>query len=576
MAEGGGDSALVQLLGRAYRSRQLALLRAVLDLTANVGEAIGPLAPVGDGWAFLAEVQRRDAGVVDSVLALPRTGAWTKEILQLLDGKTTHARPLWTVVGYFHQMVVAAAVRSGLGLKWTVPAWRGTVMLPSLGLAEVPGDDEWSVAEVVNDGGRVVIHGSAGSTELPADLSSDGPGWFALRVLRMGTRDVWLDDIDPYREFVAPQLPRRLADVEVEQWACGLQETWQLLTDHHPAIADELSAGLSTLVPHAITGHMGPYSASHNDAFGAVVLSRPPDPTTFAELLVHEFGHSKFGVLLTLVDLFEPDGDNETPRFYAPWRDDPRPAMGVLHGVYSFLGVTAFYRAHSAVVSGAPARVAQFEFEFHRIRTIQGVEGLLAKADLSELGRSFLDTVLRRLQSWAAEPLSTDVRDAAHDVDLDIRLCWRIRQLRPVEASVHALAVAWHAGAAKPAVATDSILKPVLGDVPKARLALVRAWLAEPERVEHFRAEPDALAAEIGASVADLALLDGDTERAIELYRQQVLAQPESPTSWAGLALASGENALLACPELVFRVHQEIRARYGEVADPVRLSRWLG
>jgi HEXXH motif-containing protein len=576
MAEGSSDSALVRLLASAYRSRQLILLRAVLDRTANMDEAAGPLPTVGEGWSFLAELQRRDNAAVDSVLALPRTGLWTKEVLQLLDGKTTNKNPLWTVVGYFHQMLVAAAVRADFDVKWSVPVWRGAVLLPSLGIADVPSDDEWSVAEVMNDGDRVVIHGSAGSNELPADLSSDGPGWFALRALRMGEREVWLDDIDPYREFMAPQSPRRLADVEMDQWARGLQETWRLLTDHHPMIADELSAGLSTLVPHVITDHAGPYSASHNDVFGSVVLSRPPDPTTFAELLVHEFGHNKFGVLLSLVDLLEPDGDNETPRFYAPWRDDPRPAMGVLHGVYSFLGVTAFYRAHGAVVSGASARVAKFEFEFHRVRTIQGVEGLLAKADLSELGRRFLGTVLGRLKSWAAEPLPTDVRDAAHEADLDIHLCWRIRQLRPAEASVGTLAAAWHAGAVKPAVATDSTLTPVLGDVPKARLALVRAWLAEPDRLEHYRVEPDSLAAEIGASVADLALLDRDTERAIELYRQQVLARPESPTSWAGLALASGEKALSTYPELVFRVHQEIRARYGEAADPVRLGEWLG
>jgi hypothetical protein len=40
--------------------------------------------------------------------------------------------------------------------------------------------------------------------------------------------------------------------------------------------------------------------------------------------------------------------------------------------------------------------------------------------------------------------------------------------------------------------------------------------------------------------------------------------------------VASGEKALLTRPELVFSVHQEVRARSGEVADPVRLAAWLG
>lgn len=576
MAEGSSDPALVELLGRAYRSRQLTLLRAVLERIETLDGVTGSLPSLGDGWGLLADVQRRNHAVVDSVIMLPRTGLWTREVLRLLDADTNLDRPLWTVLGYFHQMVAAAAIRAGYDVKWTVPVWRGTVLLPTLGLAEIPSDDEWTVAEVWHDDGRVVIHGQAGSTELPSDLSSDGPGWLSLHALRIGERTLWLDDIDPNREFDAPIPPRRLSNVEVARWASGLRETWRLLADHHPAIAGELAAGLSTLVPYAMTDHMGPYSASHNDAFGSVVLSRPPDATTFAELLIHEFGHSKFGVLLSLVDLLEPDGDNDTPCLYAPWRDDPRPPTGVLHGAYSFLGVTAFYRAHSAVVTGLPGRVAQFEFEFHRVRTIQGVEGLLAKADLSKLGRRFLDTVLVRLQSWAAEPIPADVRDVAHWADTDIRLCWRIRQLRPVGASVAALVEAWQGGAAKPAVTTDSRLEPTSGHVPKPRLALIRAWLSNPERVEHYRATPDSLAAEIGgATAADLALLDGDNDRATELFRQQILTEPESPTNWAGLALASGEKALLTHPELVIRVHQEIRARSGEAADPVRLARWL-
>ena len=76
--------------------------------------------------------------------------------------------------------------------------------------------------------------------------------------------------------------------------------------------------------------------------------------------------------------------------------------------------------------------------------------------------------------------------------------------------------------------------------------------------------------------MADLALLDGETKRAVELYRKQIVAQPENPASWSGLALASGEKALLTYPELVFRVHEEIRARYGEAPAPVPLARWLG
>ena len=69
---------------------------------------------------------------------------------------------------------------------------------------------------------------------------------------------------------------------------------------------------------------------------------------------------------------------------------------------------------------------------------------------------------------------------------------------------------------------------------------------------------------------ADLALVRGDD--AIDLYRQEVLASPASPTAWSGLALASEAGALMTRPELVSAVYQETQAN----ADPIELARWLG
>lgn len=552
MAEGDSDLAVVEQLRGAYRSRQLISLLAVFKQTEYAD--VGPLATVGDAWGLLAAAQQVDSRAADLVITLPRTGVWTAEVQRLLGVDTE--RPLWTSLGYFHQMAAAAAIRAGCDFSISLPVWRGQVLLPSLGMAHVPADGEWSVAEARRVDGRVVIESLAGVVELPRDLSVDGPGWLAFHTVTFGDRVLWLDDIDPYREFVGPVPPRRLSDDEVALWAKSVEDTWQLLTDHHPAIVAELTAGLTTLVPCSTPD----YSASHNDAFGSVVLSRPPDATTFAEILVHEFQHNKFGVLLSLVDLLETGADDET-RLYAPWRDDPRPPTGMLHGAYSFLAVAAFYRDHSAVVTGRRKRIAQFEFEFHRGRTVEGVQSLLAGADLTELGRRFLDTVRRRLEEWTADPLPADIRVVASRANLDHRLIWRMRQLRPAEEGVAALAEAWLNGGVPP-VAVESELVPVLGDVSNPRLAQARTWLSAPETA-------------VTENGADLALLDGDTERAVELYRQQVLAEPESPTHWAGLALASDEKALLCQPELVFQLYQQLRVR-GVVADPVELARWLG
>jgi HEXXH motif-containing protein len=576
IADGTSDPAIVEQLIRANRSRQLTLLRAVLDRAT----AMAPLPPLQEAWKLLVDVQRRDAAAVDRVITHPQTGLWAAKALRRLAKRDVAEgdQPLWADLGYLHQLATAAAIRAGYDFQSRVPVWRGRVMLPTLGLVDARSRFEWDYAQVHGERGRVLVRGPAGSVQLPDNRAADGAGWLALRTLRAEGCELWLDDLDPYREFDGPIPPRRLPAREVDLWADGLRETRRLLAEHHPATAAELATGLTTLVPRAVEDRFAPFSASHNDAFGSVVLSRPTDPTTFAATLVHELQHSKFGVLLTLIDLLDPAGDNDTPYLYAPWRDDPRPPTGLMHGMFSFLGVTAFYREHSSVETGLPARIAQFEFAYRREQTVYAAETLLADASLSALGHRFVSTVRDRLQAWGTEPLPEDVRAAAHRANVDHHVSWRLRHLHPSTTVVAELVQAWLRQRPKPLIAPASpLLKPSAGASVQPRFALVRTWLTEPDLYDGYRAEPGLAAAEIvGTTAADLALVGGDTDTAAELYRQQILAQPDAPGAWAGLALATGDKTLLSQPELVLAVYREIRARSGAGANPVRLARWLG
>lgn len=572
LARGSSAPAIVGELRQANRSKQLMLLRAVLDRARQLAPVMTPLSPLEEAWALLVEAQRQDGAAVDLVLAHPRTGPWALHVLRRLREASDGGPPLWAELGYLHQLATAAAIRAGHDFRSRVPVWRGNLMLPTLGLADVRSRREWDFAQVHAERGNVLVRGPAGSVQLPDDRTVDSTGWLALRTLHAEGCELYFDDLDPYREFDGPIPPHRQSPSEFELWAEGLQETWRLLIKHHPATAEELAAGMTTLVPHSAIDRFTPFSASHNDAFGAVVMSRPVDPTTFAATLVHEFQHSKFGVLLSLIDLLEAGADHDTPRLYAPWRDDPRPASGVLHGLFSFLGVASFYRERCLVEGGRDVR---FEFAYRREQVVHAAQTLLAEATPSALGRRFLTTARDQLEAWAQDPLPDDVRTAAHRANLDHRLSWRLRHRRFPAAVVAGLAEAWLTNRRKPIVRAAPVLTPVGGSPVQARLALTRMWLSDPELHDVYRAEPELAMAEVpGTTTADLALVGGDNDSAVELYRQQVLAQP-SPVAWAGLALATGDDVLLDRPELVAAVHQEIRARSGVVTDPVRLARWL-
>jgi len=578
LAQGTSDPAVVEQLKLANRSRHLTLLRAVLDRARILQPSMGPLPPMDEAWTLLAAAQKQDAKAADLLLTHPQTGLWAARVLKRLGEPEAPVgtTPLWAELGYFHLLATAAAIRAKHDFRFRVPAWRGIVMLPTLGLADVQSRREWDLADIHAEGRRVLVRSAAGSVHLPDDRATDGVGWVALRKLAAGESELWFDDISPFRELNGLIPPQRLPAREMALWANYLSETWQLIAEHHPAIAEELVVGLNTLAPRAVVDRNSPFSSSHPDAFGFVVLSLPVHATAFAATLIHEFQHSKLGVLLTVVDFLEPGHGNDIPQLYSPWRTDPRPATGILHGVFSFLGVTAFYRKHHAVVTGPAARAAQFEFAYHHEQSARAAETLLTEANPTALGRRFLSVTKKQLNDWRTDPLPTDIRTAARLANLDHWLSWRMRHLQPPSAMVKKLAQAWLRHRPRPAIRPMSPeLAPSNVLQTHARLALTRIRLNEPDLYNVYRAEPELAMTEIaGATQADIALVNGDTETAAALYNREIIERPDSVTSWAGLALARRDKSLIQHPELVFAVYQRIRTRTG-ASDPGHLARWF-
>jgi HEXXH motif-containing protein len=61
-----------------------------------------------------------------------------------------------------------------------------------------------------------------------------------------------------------------------------------------------------------------------------------------AEALLHETMHLHLTLLESVVDLVQP---GSLAVYYSPWRDEDRPVRGVLHGLFVFRAVQAFYQA---------------------------------------------------------------------------------------------------------------------------------------------------------------------------------------------------------------------------------------
>ncbi|MGW7483859.1 HEXXH motif domain-containing protein [Nonomuraea muscovyensis] len=412
LARGGGGAAAVRHLRAAERSRHLLLILGVVDTARQAGH---PHAGVAAGaYDALAALERRAPTAVDRLIRHPAVGAWAGHTVSALLGRQDGAHD----PAGLGAVAAAAAVVAGVPYEGDVPVTDGRVVLPSLGALAVPAPD--GLVRLRTDGhGRV----AAAGREAAAGEGLESAGWQGLHRLTAeagGQRlSVLLDDLDPYRWPARTATPVRMADGERRALAGHLRDAWRVLVTGHWTIAQEAAAVVAVLTPILGPEH-GQNSASSADLFGTVALSRPPDGLWLAGTLAHEIQHAKLSALLSVTELVLPDDGR---RFYAPWREDPRPAHGLLQGAYAYLGVTGFWRRQRSLLPPGDDRF-RAEVEFARWReSAHHVTGTLAASGrLTQAGETFVAAMRGTLEPWLKEPASRAATAAArHQSELHRR-----------------------------------------------------------------------------------------------------------------------------------------------------------
>ncbi|GAB3989758.1 hypothetical protein GCM10029978_115720 [Actinoallomurus acanthiterrae] len=406
LAAGRGGPQAGRLFVSAARGRHLMLLKAVADAT--------PSETVKEAFHALATMHEAAPDRVDPVIRYPAVGAWALAALRALntggDARALNgdARVL-RVGGDSHPLnregdvrpdrmavlAAAAAVRAGLPYEARLAVGHGGLLLPSLGRALVDGPE--CRIEVGPAGARVT--GRRRRVEIPADLGRDTTDWQGLRVI---TADhpasafrLLIDDLDPYRFVPGSTLAPRLSAWEVAHWSAVVQDAWTILRTHHSEVAEEIRTLLSVVAPLSSAGW--PASGTSRTTPGCVALALPRDGLSLAATLVHEVQHAKLTGLFHLVDLVSLDSDR---RYYAPWRQDPRPITGLLHGTYAHLGVAAFWRRQRHLHGGDAAHA---EFVRWRDAAAETAQVIRDSAALTSLGHRFLDGMLATLRDLQHE-----------------------------------------------------------------------------------------------------------------------------------------------------------------------------
>jgi uncharacterized protein len=399
LAAGGGGPDAVAELARAQYSKHLLLLRAVL--AAGQGDE-----RVRAGYGLLAQVQRHDAVAAAAVIGHSSVGAWAQHVSR---PGSPQAQPR-----QLSAVAAAAAIRARMPAEIEVPAAAGTVVLPTLGTAAADGDT--ATVTIAADGTASVRSGTVvrlGQTDL---------GWRPMRRFSLGTRELMIDDLDPFRmPALADRVAPRLSAAQADRWARALRDAWPLLCTQHPENAAEIERAVSVIVPHA-TPASGHSSSTTAETFGAVALSAPVDACTSAVSLIHEVQHLKLFALLDVVTMTLPD---DGTRYYAPWRPDPRPLGGLLQGAYAFLGVSGFWRRQRLTAEdGEPADYANAEYAKWLAATSRVIGTLAGSGRLTPAGEEFVRGMAGTAARWRHDTVPEPARAAAAAAAAAHLDCW--------------------------------------------------------------------------------------------------------------------------------------------------------
>ncbi|WP_406358979.1 aKG-HExxH-type peptide beta-hydroxylase [Streptomyces sp. NBC_00658] len=440
--EGGPDT--LRLLVRDQHTRRLLLLRAVLDAAEAADAGVcsaGARGRLLEDWALLEEAERTVApsasarvgaeagtyGPVRAGLLHPFIGPWARHCLRGLGAAggpraERDTRELNRDLGYFGALAAVAAARSGVPFEVRLTARDGVLTLPSLGSlrTNVPGDTQ---VRVVHRRQRLTL-GQVGEADIVVHLQSGIGAWscaaawtpaYALPGLLPDSDPVPLDDLDPYRtvrggpRHHALSGPVTLDDAERKRWLHAWSGTASALGpggEHR--LAEALSL-LRCLVPLSAPPGSEPggrpggsCSGTRREAFGAVLSTTPPTPTTFAATLVHELQHTKLSALCDMLTLHRA---GPQARYFAPWRPDPRPYDGLLQGAYSHLALADFFQRH-ALATAHPAHRdsawAQHARYQEQVRAVLPI--LVGSADLTAQGRQFVDQMVAVHERLAGRP----------------------------------------------------------------------------------------------------------------------------------------------------------------------------
>jgi uncharacterized protein len=374
LSGGAGDPEAMASLADSYWSVTRALVAAVASGLPGKGNELRRAA--AEGWELLSELDATRPEIVRDVLSYPYVEAWA---IQCLEADSAD-RDL--DLAHMAGLAAAVAIRAGLELDLVLPVREGAIHLPGLGALAVG-----------NDTGRTsVVHVSPAGASTRHEPSE----WRPVRRVAEGL-PITVEDLDPFRDCQAWMSTGRLSRTTWQEWELSLVAAALQLEAEIPGYARVISEGLRSVVPMRPAAAGSYQSATPPHAFGALALALPGNVDTLSELLVHEMQHVKLAGLCVLFDLFDR---TDRALFRVPWRPDPRPVEGFLHGTYAHLALAELWRSRSRRTADPAARRLSRKYQSW---VAEAIDVLLGAPALLPPGQRFVNGMLATVEAWGTD-----------------------------------------------------------------------------------------------------------------------------------------------------------------------------
>ena len=380
----GSSIALKEIL-RDKRERDLGRLVALVHLSRESTREEFNEARAGDCFEILKGLPASAIG--RALLEQPTFGCWFSMVESALSARLGE-RPY---DGYFASIMPSdyPPLVSLLAELWRYAAGAAMVASRSLpkfrlyfsGDVSFPGAHRWLPASTA---GHSIDMNQANASAKEAVLVGDEGCQ-----LELDRADVFLRFWAQEEAFPGDQRGV-LAEAEaLDGFAARLSGAVALLRLTRPSLVEEISLVMRSVVPLLSIDPEVNLSVSAPEFLGTAMITYDSTPM-LAEALAHEYRHNLLNALTEGSPLVTQEA--ATRSVYSPWRDDPRPVMGLLHALFTFTEVAEFLRAavHSGKLSPTNTRAAARRCLAHMVRLEIGIDEMDAVTGLTTFGSQMM------------------------------------------------------------------------------------------------------------------------------------------------------------------------------------------